>query len=174
MKRRDFVKSAGVGLARHGRRHAGHRAKFTGNHLAPDLELPKVARHHSTAAPRFLPRQVAELTDNQFQDPDVFAAGEIVPGCRRSTPRRTAPSRWRTQSSYYYVGKDPTFAIGTALPFGLNARQQNAWLYQGGGNDLLNEFYTKYNSTACRAATPARRWAAGSARRSRPPPISTD
>ncbi len=47
--------------------------------------------------------------------------------------------------SYYYFGKDPTFAIGTALPFGLNARQMNAWLYHGQGNELLNEFYAKHN-----------------------------
>jgi TRAP-type mannitol/chloroaromatic compound transport system substrate-binding protein len=47
--------------------------------------------------------------------------------------------------SYYYVGKDPTFAIGTTLPFGLNSRQTNAWLYHGGGNDLLNAFYAKHN-----------------------------
>ena len=47
--------------------------------------------------------------------------------------------------SYYYFGKDPTFSLGTAAPFGLNARQMNAWLYQGGGNDLLNEFYAKHN-----------------------------
>ena len=39
-------------------------------------------------------------------------------------------------ASYYYFGKDPTFAFGTAVPFGLNARQQNAWLYFGGGIDL--------------------------------------
>ena len=47
--------------------------------------------------------------------------------------------------SYYYWGKDPTFALGTAVPFGLNARQMNAWLYEGGGNDLLNAFYAKHN-----------------------------
>jgi TRAP-type mannitol/chloroaromatic compound transport system substrate-binding protein len=47
--------------------------------------------------------------------------------------------------SYYYFGKDPTFSLGTAAPFGLNARQMNAWLYHGGGTDLLNEFYAKFN-----------------------------
>ena len=46
--------------------------------------------------------------------------------------------------SYYYVGKDPTFAIGTCLPFGLNPRQANAWLYQGGGSELLNQFYSRF------------------------------
>ena len=70
-------------------------------------------------------------------------------------------------ASYYYVGKDPTYAFGTAVPFGLNSRMQNAWQYFGGGIELMNEFYKKAKSSGCRAATPAARWAAGSARRSR-------
>ena len=48
-------------------------------------------------------------------------------------------------ASYYYVGKDPSFAFGTAIPFGLNSRMQDAWLFEGGGQDLLNDFYGKYN-----------------------------
>ena len=51
----------------------------------------------------------------------------------------------RPHRSYYYVGKDPTFAFGTAIPFGLNPRQLNAWMYFGGGQELLNEFYRNYN-----------------------------
>ena len=47
--------------------------------------------------------------------------------------------------SYYYVGKDRTFAFGTAIPFGMNARQMNAWIYYGGGQKLLDEFYSAYN-----------------------------
>ena len=31
------------------------------------------------------------------------------------------------------------------MPFGLNARLMNSWLYQGGGNELLNAFYAKHN-----------------------------
>ena len=48
-------------------------------------------------------------------------------------------------ATYYYWGKDPTFAFGTAVPFGLNNRMQNAWMYEGGGIDLMNEFYAKHN-----------------------------
>jgi TRAP-type mannitol/chloroaromatic compound transport system substrate-binding protein len=48
-------------------------------------------------------------------------------------------------ASYYYVGKDPTFAFGTAIPFGLNARQFNAWWLFGGGDKVLNDFYKDYN-----------------------------
>ena len=76
-------------------------------------------------------------------------------------------------ASYYYFGKDPTFAFGTAVPFGLNTRQQNAWMYYGGGMELMNEFYKKYNVYGFPAATPAARWAAGSARRSRASTTST-
>jgi TRAP-type mannitol/chloroaromatic compound transport system substrate-binding protein len=45
--------------------------------------------------------------------------------------------------SYYYVGKDPTFAIYASVPFGLNARMQNSWWYQGGGMEIGNEFFKK-------------------------------
>jgi TRAP-type mannitol/chloroaromatic compound transport system substrate-binding protein len=48
-------------------------------------------------------------------------------------------------ASYYYFGKEPTFAFGTAVPFGLNSRQQNAWQFHHGGMDLLNAFYKKFN-----------------------------
>jgi TRAP-type mannitol/chloroaromatic compound transport system substrate-binding protein len=48
-------------------------------------------------------------------------------------------------ASYYYFGKDPTFAFGTSVPFGLNARMQNAWMFLAGGMDLMNDFYRKFN-----------------------------
>jgi len=46
-------------------------------------------------------------------------------------------------ASYYYIGKSWVLAFGTTLPFGLTAAQQNAWLYSGGGLELLQEFYAK-------------------------------
>jgi TRAP-type mannitol/chloroaromatic compound transport system substrate-binding protein len=46
---------------------------------------------------------------------------------------------------YYFVGKDETFAIGCAIPFGLNSRQMTAWMYEGNGLKLMREFYAKYN-----------------------------
>ena len=70
-------------------------------------------------------------------------------------------------ASYYYVGKDPTFTFGTALPFGFNQRMMTPGCSTGGGAELMNDFYKKYNIIAFPPAIPARRWAAGSARRSR-------
>jgi TRAP-type mannitol/chloroaromatic compound transport system substrate-binding protein len=51
-------------------------------------------------------------------------------------------------ASYYYVGKDPTFALACAFPFGLNTRMQNSWLYQHGGTKMLDEFYSKFKFVA--------------------------
>jgi TRAP-type mannitol/chloroaromatic compound transport system substrate-binding protein len=89
-------------------------------------------------------KYVSEATDGKFQI-QPFAAGEIVGTPQIADAVGGGTIEMGHTCSYYYFGKDPTFAIGTALPFGLNARQQNAWLYHGGGNDLLNEFYAKHN-----------------------------
>ena len=48
-------------------------------------------------------------------------------------------------ASYYYFGKDPTFAFGTSVAFGPNQRLNQGWYYHGGGQEVLNEFYKKYN-----------------------------
>ena len=48
-------------------------------------------------------------------------------------------------ASYYYFGKDPTFAFGTALPFGLNKRMMDAWMFSAAAWTLMNDFYKKYN-----------------------------
>ncbi len=60
-------------------------------------------------------------------------------------PCRTARWNAATPRPYYYFGKDPTFAFACAIPFGMNARQQNAWMYHGGGLELMREFFKDYN-----------------------------
>ncbi|WP_181703017.1 TRAP transporter substrate-binding protein [Chthonobacter albigriseus] len=89
-------------------------------------------------------KKLAEATDGKFQV-QVFPAGEIVPGPQALDAVQSDTVEAAHTASYYFIGKDPTFAFATAVPFGLNARQQNAWLYEGGGNELLNEFYAGYN-----------------------------
>jgi TRAP-type mannitol/chloroaromatic compound transport system substrate-binding protein len=89
-------------------------------------------------------RLVSEATDGKFQI-QSFAAGEIVGAFQAADAVGTGTVEMAHTASYYYVGKDPTFALFTAAPFGLNARQQNAWMYHGGGIDLANEFFGKHN-----------------------------
>jgi len=75
----------------------------------------------------------------------VFAAGELVPGLQAMDAVSNDTVEMCHTASYYYWGKDPTFAFGSNLSFGLNSRMQNAWMYEGGGMDMLNEFYANYN-----------------------------
>ncbi len=81
-----------------------------------------------------------EATDGNFEI-QPFAGGEIVPPLEAAKAAAAGTVEVAHTASYYYWGQDPTYAFGTGIPFGLNARQHNAWYYYGGGNDLMNEFY---------------------------------
>ena len=144
MKRRQFVKAAGPVPPPAQSPSPAIAQSIAGGQVAPDLELPEVARHDLRRG-RGLLEARGRGDRQQVPDPGVRRPAKSSPACRPPTPSRTAPSRCCHTASYYYVGKDPTFAFGTAVPFGLNSRQQNAWFYHGGGNELLNEFYKKYN-----------------------------
>ena len=93
-----------------------------------------------------LAKAVAEATDNKFQI-QVFAGGEIVPGLQALDAAGNGTVEMGHTASYYYFGKDPTFAFGTSVAFGPNQRLNQGWYYQGGGKEVLNEFYKKYNVT---------------------------
>jgi TRAP-type mannitol/chloroaromatic compound transport system substrate-binding protein len=142
MKRRDFLKVSATGAA---------VAAVASPAIAQSS--PEVKWRLTSSFPKsldtiyggaeYLAKQVAEMTDNKFQI-QVFAAGEVVPGLQALDATSNGTVEMCHTVSYYYVGKDPTFAVFASVPFGLNARQQNSWLYQGGGNELANEFYKKF------------------------------
>ncbi|MGB3404629.1 MAG: TRAP transporter substrate-binding protein [Microcoleaceae cyanobacterium] len=92
-------------------------------------------------------RRVKEMTNGRFII-QTFAAGEIVPGLEVLDAIQQGTVECGHTSSYYYIGKDPALAFATAVPFGLNAQQQNAWLYQGGGNEAINQVYSQFNIIA--------------------------
>jgi TRAP-type mannitol/chloroaromatic compound transport system substrate-binding protein len=143
MKRREFIKTAGAGLA--GTAIAAPAIAQS----TPQLKwrctssFPKSLDTIYTAAEVFS-KAVAEATDNKFQI-QVFAPNEIVPGLQAADAVTNGTVEMAHTASYYYVGKDPTFTFGTCVPFGLNSRMQNAWMYFGGGMELMNEFYKKHN-----------------------------
>jgi TRAP-type mannitol/chloroaromatic compound transport system substrate-binding protein len=88
-------------------------------------------------------RRVHEMTDGNFNI-QVFTANEIVGPLQAADAVSDGTVEMAHTASYYYWGKDPTFAIATCIPFGLNSRMQNAWMYEGGGIELMNEFYAPY------------------------------
>jgi TRAP-type mannitol/chloroaromatic compound transport system substrate-binding protein len=89
-------------------------------------------------------KKVGEMSGGKFTI-STHAAGELMPafgvvdGVQNGTVEvaHTAP--------YYFFGKDETFALGCAIPFGLNSRQMTAWMYEGNGLKLMREFYKGYN-----------------------------
>ncbi len=143
MKRRQFLQAAGLGLA------ATAVAKPAIAQVNPAIKwrltssFPKTLDTLYGAAETFA-KFVAEATDNQFQI-QVFAAGEIVPGLAAMDAVSNGTVEACHTAAYYYFGKDPTFALFCAVPFGLNTRQQNAWFYDGDGMHLMNEFGKKFN-----------------------------
>ena len=144
MDRRSFLKSAAVAGA------------STTALAAPAIaqSQPEVKWRLTSSFPKSLDtifgaaetfaKYVAEGTDNKFKI-QVFAAGEVVPAQQAADAVSNGTVECAHTASYYFWGLDPTFAFGTAVPFGLNARQQNAWNYYGGGIALMNEFYDGHN-----------------------------
>ncbi len=143
MDRRSFMRKAGV---------TGAGAVAATALAAPAIaqSSPKVSWRVTSSFPKALDTifgaaqtmadYVRESTDGNF-DIQVFAAGELVPGLQAADAAAAGTVEACHTASYYYWGKDPTWALATAVPFMFNVRQMNAWLYYGGGNDLLNEFY---------------------------------
>src|ERR1700681_2214280 len=95
-------------------------------------------------AAEVISKRVASATNNKFQI-QVFAGGEIVPPFGVVDAVQNATVQCCHTAPYYFFGKDPTFAFGCAIPFGMNARQQNAWMLHGGGRQLYNDFLKDYN-----------------------------
>jgi TRAP-type mannitol/chloroaromatic compound transport system substrate-binding protein len=150
MKRREFLKSAGIGLA-------GSAV------AAPAIaqSMPELKWRLTASWPKsldtlyggceYFSKRIAEITDNKFQI-QVFAAGEIVPGLQVLDAVQNGTVEMGNTALYYYWGKDPAFTYGTALPFGLNARQMMSWIRFGDGETLLNELLQRYNCIGFAAA----------------------
>jgi TRAP-type mannitol/chloroaromatic compound transport system substrate-binding protein len=145
MQRRKFINTAGAGMA--GILATGVAPAFA--QASPEIKwrcassFPKSLDTIYGAA-EVMAKRVAAATGNKFQI-QVFAAGEIVPGLQVLDAVQNGTVQCGHTAPYYYWGKDAAFALDTAIPFSLNARQTNAWQLFGGGNELFADFYKNYN-----------------------------
>ena len=131
MKRRDVIKS-GLALA------AGTTL------AAPAIaqSAPSIRWRLTSSFPKsldtiygggeFFADRVNKLTDGKFNI-RVFAAGDLMPAFSALDGVQQGTVEMCHTATYYYVGKDFTMGFGTALPFGLTTRQQNAWMYHVSG-----------------------------------------
>jgi len=87
-----------------------------------------------------LAKRVSEMTDGAFQI-QVFGPGEVVPALQVLDAVGGGTVECGFTSGYYYLGKDPSLAIVTCLPFGLSTKQHWAWLTHGGARQLYAEVY---------------------------------
>jgi TRAP-type mannitol/chloroaromatic compound transport system substrate-binding protein len=143
MERRSFVRSAGI---------AGVLAAGTAPaivHAQANIRwrmassFPKAADIIYGAADVFAKR-MSDMTSGKFQI-TVHGPGELMPAFGVVDGVQAATVEMAHTAPYYFFGKDPTFALGCAIPFGLNSRQMTAWMYEGNGLKLMREFYAKYN-----------------------------
>ena len=146
MERRSFIKHSGI---------AGVLAAGAAPALAQTG--PAVKWRLASSFPKSLDtlyggaeqvaKRVGELTGGKFEI-RPFAAGEIVPGLQVLDAVKDGTVELGHTALYYYVGKNPAFVFPCALPFGLNQRQMNAWMYFGGGVEMTNDFLKGYNVMA--------------------------
>jgi TRAP-type mannitol/chloroaromatic compound transport system substrate-binding protein len=146
MKRREFLKSAGLGLS------ASAIAAPAIAQSMPELKWRLTASWPKSldtiwGGAEVFAKAVGEATDNRFQI-QAFAAGEIVPGLQVLDAVQNGTVEVGHTASYYYFGKDPTFGFGTSVSFGPNQRLNQGWFISGGGAEVLNEFYKSYNVVA--------------------------
>ena len=142
MDRRSLIKNAGIaGVLAAGVAPAVHAQAAIRWRLTS--AFPKALDTIYGAAETFS-RKVKDLSGGKFEI-SVHAAGELVPTPGLVDAVQNGTVEMGHTAPYYYFGKDETFALGCAIPFGLNSRQMTAWQYDGNGLKLMREFYSNYN-----------------------------
>ncbi len=142
MDRRSILKNAGIaGVLAAGAAPAVHAQATIRWRLASSF--PKSLDTIYGTAEVFA-KQVSDMTGGKFQI-SVHAGGELMPPFGVVDGVQNGSVEMAHTAPYYFYGKDPTFCLGCAIPFGMNARQMDAWTNEGNGFKLLREFYAKFN-----------------------------
>lgn len=172
MQRRRFLAQA-AGAAGAGLAAVGMPAMAQAN--------PTVRWRMSTSWPKSLDtiygsadelcKRVGQLTDGKFEI-RAFPGGELVPSAQNMDAVSNGTVECNHVLSTMYIGKNTALTFDTGLSFGLNARQHNAWIHYGGGCSSCASCTRNTTSSTTSVATWVCRWAAGTARKSSPPPIS--
>lgn len=75
----------------------------------------------------------------------VHSAGDLMPAFGVMEGVQDGVVEMALTAPYYFTDQDYCFALGCAVPFGLTARQMDAWMEYGGGRKLMDDFYAQYN-----------------------------
>jgi TRAP-type mannitol/chloroaromatic compound transport system substrate-binding protein len=144
MDRRSLIKNAGMaGVLAAGVAPAVHAQAQNNVRWRLASSFPKSLDTIFGAAEVFS-KAVKNMSGGKFEI-SVHAAGELMPAFGVVDGVQQGSIEACHTAPYYFFGKDETFALGCAIPFGLNSRQMTAWMYEGNGLKLMREFYAKYN-----------------------------
>jgi len=147
MKRRDFLKKAGLGAA---------AVAATAVNAPAVLAQKKYRWKMVTTWPPKLPvlqegcerlaKRVGEMSDGRLKI-QVFAAGELVPAFESFQAVSDGTVEVGSGASYYWAGKEPATQWFAAVPFGMNAQGMAAWFHGGAGEGLKlwEETYAPFN-----------------------------
>ena len=144
MQRRHFLKTAGLGAA------GVAAVPFVSTANAQETitwdmvtSWPKNFPGLGTGANEFAER-VEALSGGRMRI-RVHGAGELVPALEVFDAVSAGTAEMGHSASYYWRGKVAASQFFTAVPFGMNTQETNAWLYYGGGQELWDEVYAKHN-----------------------------
>ena len=145
MKRRDFLKKAGIGAA----------AVAATTVSAPAVLAQQTYRWKMvTTWPAGLDvlqegcvrlaKRIEEISNGRIKI-QVFAAGELVPALESFQAVSDGTVEVGSGASYYWAGKEPATQWFAAVPFGMNAQGMSAWFHGGDGLKLWEEVYAPFN-----------------------------
>lgn len=97
-----------------------------------------------TEVAEYFTKNIAVFTGKKL-NVKSYQPGELVPALSVFDAVSKGSVEMGVTTGYFYSGKNPAFILDTGEPFGMIARQKNAWLYEGGGLELLQALYRKYN-----------------------------
>lgn len=142
MDRRSIIKQAGIaGVLAAGIAPAVHAQPTVRWRLASSF--PKSLDTIFGSAEMFA-KTVRALSGGKFEV-SVHAAGELMPAFGVVDALQSSTIEMAQTAPYYFTGKNSIFAFGCAVPFGLTARQMDAWMDHGNGRKLMDAFYANYN-----------------------------
>lgn len=142
MDRRSLIKNAGIaGVLAAGVAPAVHAQAAVRWRLA--ASFPKSLDTIFGSAEMFA-KTVKALSGGKFEV-SLHAAGELMPAFGVVDGLQNGTIEMAMTAPYYFTGKDSIFAFGCAVPFGLTARQMDAWMEHGNGRKLMDAFYANYN-----------------------------
>lgn len=145
MKRRDFMKKAGVGPLLAGSMIAAPAIATGAEKYKWKMVTtwPKNFPGLGTGANN-LAKLITEMSGGRIEV-KVYGAKELVPAFEVFDAVSRGTAEMGHGAAYYWKGKSEAAQFFAAVPYGLTAQEMNGWLYHGGGMELWEQIYDRFN-----------------------------